>query len=319
MKKLVKGICLLGVVALVATSCNKQETTAKVYRGVNFDETFVVETGNGFDGGRVYIDDNYRVSFEEGDLAMFFNVDDADAANSQAALYKVTTAGNNPEFEPNQSDVTIDDEMMDAKYAFYPGQNVDKDQLANENRAIFKLDPVQNYRAGKISKDALYMAAKIDNADNDVFAFRNICGVLVMKFYSPSGKTVENIAITDNNLNLTGDVTLKVNKVDPAELMDFFRNFDSATAAEIAALKDDLGYSVDVSGNTVTLDGINTTLGTTAADAETFYFVLRPLACMNGFDMVITFDDATTKTISTTRDNRIKPNTLRVFPALSVD
>ena len=236
MKKLVKGICLLGVVALVATSCNKENTDAKVYRGVNFDERFEVEAANGFEGERVYLDDSYKVYFEADDLVMLFNIDDANAANSEAALYKVTTAGNTPEFAPYQAEETISDEMMSAKYAFYPGNNVDLTELANDNRGIFKLEPVQEYREGKISQEALYMAAKIDNADNDVFAFRNICGILTLKFYSPTAKTVKSIAITDNSMSLTGDVTLKVNTVDPAAMIGDFKNIceGNATVAEIA-------------------------------------------------------------------------------------
>ena len=323
MKKLVKGICLLGVVALVATSCNKENTDAKVYRGVNFDERFEVEAANGFEGERVYLDDSYKVYFEADDLVMLFNIDDANAANSEAALYKVTTAGNTPEFAPYQAEETISDEMMSAKYAFYPGNNVDLTELANDNRGIFKLEPVQEYREGKISQEALYMAAKIDNADNDVFAFRNICGILTLKFYSPTAKTVKSIAITDNSMSLTGDVTLKVNTVDPAAMIGDFKNIceGNATVAEIATqYQDEMGYCVDASGNTVTLDcGTGVALGTTAAAANTFYIVLRPLALMNGFDAVITFGDNTTKTISLSSNNVIKPNTLRVFPALNVD
>lgn len=316
----------MGVVALLATSCNKKdETTAKTYRGGSYDERFEQENANGFEE-RAYIDNVYRMTFEEGDQVMLFNVDDETPANSEAALY-VTTAGYEPVFEPYQADNTISDEMMSAKYAYYPGIHVQTEALENENRSVFKLLPQQEYRevngAPVVAKEALYMAAKLDNPASDYFAFRNICGVLVMKFYSPAGKTIESIKITDNAVTLTGDVTLKVNEVDPAQMMELFRNYDPSNAEYVAALneyKNQVGYAVDQSGNELTLvcnDGVQ--LGTTATEANTFYFVLRPLALMNGFDMVITFNDTTTKTISTVRNNMIKPNTLRVFPALNVD
>jgi hypothetical protein len=42
---------------------------------------------------------------------------------------------------------------------------------------------------------------------------------------------------------------------------------------------------------------------------------------MNGFDVVLTFNDSTTKTIHSTAYNKntIKPNTFRVFTALNAD
>jgi len=330
MKRFVKGFCLMGVAALLATSCTKnEETDAKVYRAMidPQETTFVTEAADAEFGERIYIDATYRVYFEADDLIMVFNIDEENATNSEAALYKVTASGNECDLEPYQAGEEVGD-MMSAKYAFYPGNNVMLNELSNGNRGIFKLDPIQYYReeggVPVIAKEALYMAAKQDNAENDVFAFRNICGVLVMNFYSPAGKTVKNITVTDNSMNLCGDVTMIVPEVDPVQMTTLFRNYDPTDptyVAELAAYKQTLGYAVDANVNTLTLDceDDNLTLGTTAAEANTFYFVLRPLALMNGFDMTITFSDNTTKTISSTRNNMIKPNTLRVFPALSVD
>ena len=313
----------MGVVALLATSCNKEkQTDSMVYRGYSFDEQFDVEY---VEESRAYIDNQYKMMFEAGDEVMLFNIDDETPANSQCAMYVVEEAGYQPTFAPYQADVTIDDAMKSAKYAFYPGNNVIKDLnvLANENRCVFKLLPEQNYRelngAAVIPQEALYMAAKIDNAAETNFAFRNICGVLKMRFYSPAAKTISSIAITDNTMSLTGNVMLKVNEVDPARMMELFRNYPANEAA-VLEYKEEVGYSVEGSGHTLTLDcGTGVALGTTADAAKDFLFVLRPLALMNGFDMVITFSDNTTKTISLTSDNKIKPNTVRVFPALNVD
>jgi hypothetical protein len=322
MKKLLRGACLMGVVALLATSCNKQKTESMVYRGYSFDTKFDVEYAEGV---RAYIDTDYKVKFEAGDQVMLFNIDDENAANSECALYVVDADSYQPTFAPYQADVTISDEMKSAKYAFYPGNNVIKDLnvLANENRATFKLLPTQNYRVvdgnAVIPQEALYMAAKIDRADETNFAFRQICGVLSMKFYSPSGKTVKSIAVTDNNMSLTGNVTLKVDQVDPALMMELFRNYPSNEVA-VAEYKDQVGYSVQGSGNTITLDcGTGVALGTTATAANNFMFVLRPLAFVNGFDMTITFSDNSTKTLNVTSNNMIKPNTFRIWPALNVD
>ena len=318
MKKLLRGICLMGVVALLATSCNKKET-GMVYRAYSYDPTFEVEAGYFDEGGRAYIDDTYRVKFEAGDQVMLYNVDSENPANSEFGMYEVEADS----YQPNLVGTGISDEMKTAKYAYYPGENVivDATLLGNENRSTFKLLTTQDYVPGRIAAGALSMAAKIDNEDEtgNNFAFRNICGVLVMKFYTTTGKTIESITVTDNTHNLTGDVTLKVDEVDPGRMMELFRNYGPGNQAAVAEYMEQVGYEVANAGNVLTLDcGTGATLGTTAAEATTFYFVLRPLALMNGFDMVINFTDGTTKTVTTTRDNKIKPNTLRVFPALKV-
>jgi len=320
MKKLLRGICLMGVVALLATSCNKNKTQSMVYHGYSYDPTFEVEAGDIEEAGRAYIDDTYRVKFEQGDQVMLYNVDSETPANSEFGMYEVEADSYQPTLVAVGTGIS--DEMKTAKYAFYPGENVTVDAtlLGNENRSKFTLATTQEYMEGRIAPGTLYMAAKIDNEDEtgNNFAFRNICGVLVMKFYTTSGKTIEKIELTDNNRNLTGDVTLKVDEVDPGRMMELFRNYPNNEAA-VADYMEQVGYAVENAGNVLTLNcGNGAVLGTTSAEATTFYFVLRPLALMNGFDMVITFTDHTTKTISTTRDNKIKPNTLRVFPALKV-
>lgn len=323
MKKLLRGICLMGVVTLLATSCEKQQTNSMVYRGYSFDEKFEVENGNYENGSRAYIDENYRLKFEAGDQVMLFNVDSDNAANSQYALYVVEADSYQPIFAPYQPEERIDDAMKTAKYAFYPGNNVTKDAalLANGNRATFKLKDVQEYREGKIGKEALYMAAKIDNEaeTGNNFAFRNICGVLQMKFYTEdASKVVKSITVTDSEFNLSGDVTLKVDQVDPAKMMELFRNYGSNQAA-VAEYMEQLGYETDATGKTITLDcGTGATLSNSATSPTTFNFVLRPLALRKGFDMVITFTDGTSYTINTTRDNMIKPNTIRVWPVVKI-
>lgn len=327
MKKLLRGACLMGVVALLATSCNKTKTDSMVYRGYSYDEQFETELANyDGEGSRAYIDATSKVMFEQGDKVMLFNIDNAQGTGSEYAMYEVEADSYQPVLNPVGSETVSDELKALGKYAFYPGDNVTT-QLANQNRATFPLASTQEYRevggAPVIDKNSLYMAAKIDNDLEavNVFAFRNICGVLNMKFFSPSGKTVKSIAVTDREKYLYGDVTLKVNEVDPGYMMQLFRNYGATGNAElIAEYMQQAGYSVANGGQTMTLDcGAGVALGTTANDANTFYMVLRPLALRGGFDVEITFSDNTVKNISIDRDNTIKPNTYRVFPPMSVD
>ncbi len=327
MKKLLRGVCLIGVVALLATSCKKQPTNAMVYRGYSYDGQFETELANYDEPGRAYIDATAKVMFEQGDKAMLFNIENESGDGSEYAMYEVAATSYQPELVPAGQETVSDELFALGKYAFYPGDNVGTTQMSNGNRATFPIDATQEYRevagAPVIAHNALYMAAKIDNELEavNVFAFRNICGVLSLKFFSPSGKTVKSIAVTDHERYLSGDVTLKIHEVDPGYMMQLFRNYGVPGNEElIAEYMEQVGYSVDVDSQTMTIDcGNGVQLGTTRNDAKQFYMVLRPLALNGGFDIDITFSDNSTKSIVVNKDNTIKPNTFRVFPAMNVD
>jgi hypothetical protein len=345
MKRFVKGICLMGMVALLATSCNKNKETSMVYK-CTMDPTethFDQEAGmwDNEENGRVYIDATYQVTFEADDEVMLFNIDEATPANSECAMYKVINAGTTGAGAGSIANLeavseTISEDIIDAKYAFYPGANVNTASLTTDNRSVFTLATEQTYRENDgtpiIPAGALYMAAKIDKAgegqiQNDNFAFRNICGILELKFYSPTGKTVTSIELINNDMNICGDVTLIVPEVEPATMTSLFKTFvadpeDAANIAEMNDYKQQVGYYVENGTNTLTLNIPNgKQLATEKANANSFYFVLRPLALMNGFDVTLNFSEGEPKTIHSTAYNKntIKPNTFRVFTALNAD
>lgn len=342
MKRFVKGVCLMGAVALLATSCNKNKDTNSMVYHVSMDatETYFAQEQGVWDDGvseRIYIDGNYQVNFEQDDQLMLFNLDEATPANSESAVYTVQQSGIGSGITLVNLDGTgISDEIKDAKYAFYPGANVTTD-LSNENRATFTLTTEQEYRevegAPVIPAGALYMAAKIDKAgegqlQNDQFAMRNICGILQLQFYSTEeNKTVDNIVLTNGGqMNLTGDVTLKVPAVDPGTMITLFTNIvtdpeNAAYQSAIAEFKEEAGYSVTNAGNTITLTNVNKTLSTDRNNPDSFFFVLRPQALKDGFTVTINFTDNTSKTITSTKvnTNTIKPSTFRTFAAMKAN
>ena len=330
MKKIVTSICMVALVALAFTSCKKNETSQAV--AFNYATEQLVYDDGSFE--KVYLDDNYKVQFEPNDLVTVFNITDATGTTSNSTLYKVNS---NNLLEPYLSPSITNPTTPGYYYTFYPGNNVvDVTNLSNENRATFRLDATQTCRVdadGKpmIPYSALYMAAKDETAhsfNQTFFNFKNICGVLSPRFYSPSGKKVKSIAVTDNAMHLVGDVTLKVHEVDPVEMSRLFTNYsdDAAYLQELEAYKTLVGWSVANAGSTVVLNcvdsehGLNCVqLGQTADDATRFFIVLRPLALLQGCHIVITFDDDDTAELITTNDNRIKPNHIKNFVAINVD
>jgi hypothetical protein len=326
---------MVAVVALAFTSCKKDNADAQSFKFNGATEQFVNTNEEGLE--RVYLDGTNTVQFEVGDKFVFFNITDPSGSTSQAATY---------ELDPNMNLVKKGGQIAGQNgnyYAFYPGDNVvwEQTDLENENRAVFRLDATQYDRRDSIGnpmipftgeanvqKNALYMAAHdvTHTSLNDAFFdFKNICGMLSLKFYSTSGKTVTKIEITDKHFNLVGDVTLKIHEVDPVKMTTFFRNYDENNADYMSQLQtyiNTVGYSVggDHKSNMVTLNcGNGVQLGTTKAEATRFFIVMRPLALREGCTIKLYFSDGTDKTINSSKNNTISPNIIKNISAVKVD
>lgn len=324
-------MCMMAVVALAFTACKKNETEKSVLPLNATFETLTVENESGFE--KVYLD-NGKVKFESGDAVALFNIkaNPTTSEPSQVGVYTVQ-----PDLlglyitPPTPLDGTTDGNY----YAFYPGGAVSGAELLASNRSTFTLEDTQIYPNNPfdpyfpLPNNCLYMAAKDETATTlttTVYNFKNICGILALNLYSPSGKSVKSIEVTDKKFNIVGDVTLRIDRVDPAQLTTLFNNYsdDAAYQAELQNYlfgPDGLEYSVANASPTVTLncgsEGVE--LGTTAAEATRFFIVMRPLALTEGCDIVITFTDESTHVINSVRNNVIKPNRIRNMSPVSVN
>jgi hypothetical protein len=330
---------MIAVVALAFTSCKKNNDEDQAQSCMGYTEQFM-SVDEGLE--KVYLDENNMIYFEEKDTILVYNIDQntsPENLRSQAAFYRAKSSGNSVSFgrlkvAPGGYENTMNKDMKDAFYAFYPGQNVtfnrhSSTSYMDDNFSTFRLDATQEYRnvSGKIlvPKRALYMAAKEVPASgslNDVqFGFRNICGILSMKMYHGSGEVyVKSIAIRDRAFNLVGDVYLKINAIDPDELTSLLQNYDYTNPSYVAWLnqyKDEIGYMVTNAGRTVTLncgaDGVK--LGKNQSNASRFLVVLRPLALRDGCDITVTYKigaegEWQEAQIHSSISNTIRPNTI---------
>lgn len=329
MNRIAKSICMIAVIALAFTACKKNDTDTKTLQFKGSTEAMMV-VDEEF-GEKVYMDGNNRIQFEAGDYVSIFNVENADGTGSQCALFEVVT----PDNWQNVSGPINGSHTTGAYYAYYPGGDsyVNTTQLTNGNRVKFTLWPTQQDRRDGDNKpmipyQSLYAAAvdSIHNLNDAWFNFKNICGILSLKLYSPSGKTVTSIAVTDNRYNLVGDVTLKINEVSPTYMTTLFRNYNENNAdymTELNAYLNRIGYKVTsgqaIIGNTVTLNcGNGITLGTTKAKATEFYIVLRPLALLKGCTVKVFFSNGTDTEIKSTKNNCIGPNVIKKMSAVNV-
>lgn len=326
MNKITKSLCMMAVVALAFTSCKKDNTpTNSVVFNHTMQQLVTVNDENEFE--KVYLDPTNTIAYEEGDRLMLFDIHDG-GTSSANALYELVTASDETLLTIVSGQTELPATTTGAYYAFYPGDNVVATNLANGNRATFRLDATQTYRANTaagtmLPKGALYIAAKAaeDNMEDAYFYCDNICGVLRLNFFCVANKKVRSIEVTDNAFNIVGDVELKIDEVDPDYMTSLFNRYDESDAyqSELAAYLNTLGYNTSNASNTVTLDcGNGVTLGKTKATATPFYIVMRPLALLKGCTIKVNFTNGTSKTITSSKNNVIKPNMIRNMTAVAV-
>ena len=295
-------MCMVALVALAFTSCKKNEEKSSV---MIMTQQLVDEY---VDEDRAYFTpNNLRIIFEGGDVVMVYNIDNEVPTHSHCAQYAAVQSGNFVRFE-NMGTGEVAEDILDAYYAFYPGgaSYIQTEMAQGQNKSKFYVRPSYLYRADMVPMNSMYMAAKVDDVEHlsetedpeHAFFFRNICGVYDLLLFDPAGRSVSQIQIYDDTFDLSGWVELIIPEVDPIEMQSLFNNYDPNNATYMQSLAQYLnrvGYNVTQKSDHITLnmpDG-GVQLGTTQGDATHFYMVLRPLACSNGYHIVVTLTDGT--------------------------
>lgn len=302
MKKILRGVCMLAVVALAFTSCKKDEQKDGIrFSGVT--ENFVVNT---VDEGRAYIGssgDN-NTYFEANDQIMVYNLNSDDAYLTNYGIYWTDKAGHRVDWYYSSGTVINHNPVETALFAFYPAEIVNNARLyEGGNEAMFELVDHQDYRKYKgqvvLPKTTLAMAAADTVAagvDEKEFQFRNIMGGLWLRLTDTQSRKITSIVYEDNVLNVTGRVHLKVDKVDPTILTDLLNRYNPTDNDYLQDLNDyiqESGYYVDATqaglkGKVITLncgDGVQLNPNT----VQQFMITLRPLAAYYGFKLTFNF------------------------------
>ena len=324
MKKVMRCMCMIAVVALAFTSCKKNEEKSTI---VASTQEFVMQTE---DGDRAYIENfgNHHIHFEVGDMCMLFNINETVPTQSHACAYEAIEEGDVVHFV-NAGWGEIAEDIMDGFYGFYPGgpgQTI-TELNQGENKCKFHVEPVQVYRVDKVSLKDMYMAARVlpDEAahlSEANFNFKNVCGILALRPYEAAQRTVTSIEVVDNAFNLNGWVELIVPEIDGDELQGLFNNFDMSNPTYVNTLHQYLnriGYQMTDGDDSMLLactgeespNGVQ--LGSTKASTPVFNIVLRPMALSQGCHMIFSFDDGSVKDVEIPAGAiTMKPNTLRL-------
>ena len=329
MKKVLKCMGMMALVALAFTACKKNEEPKKssfYASGVKFNVENV-------DENRAYFDSDH-FHFQRGDVCMVFNIDETTPTNSHAALYGAIEDGTQNVHFVNIDYGEVAEDMRDGYYAFYPGgPGHTITYLGNgENKCKFYVAPEQEYRENMVANGCLYAASKSEDGSHLMgdshFTFYPIMGVLKLKPFEAAQGTITKIEVVDNAFNLSGLVELIIPEVDPVEMMALFNGFDMNNPTYVARLetyKNKVGYNVTgediyypvtdetisyVKGNRMTLnipDGVQLT--DNKSTTPEFNIVLRPLALSQGFHLIFTYEDGSVKDCDLSHVVRmIKPN-----------
>lgn len=334
-------MCLVAMLVVVGTSCKKTETTQAfvgVLEPMEYEEIDA-------EGSKMYVVNNGAI-FEENDIVMLFNCNSTDYSKSKNAKYYATNIrddGQTCDFLPYEGNMPTD--IEDVFFAYYPGELCYPD-LIHQNRAYFELEPTQTYRkmpglGAVIAENALYAASSSNMASlsSGTFRFSQIGGALGLKLYNKNGgRTVKSITVTDNKFNLSGWVSMKVDKINPTAQGALLNEYDTTNTAMMERLHNymhGIGYDIIYHGTdynvhpdayapskSITLDCskadlADRTFGTSKATGAQFYIGVRPLAFRYGLIIRVDYEEGDYSIVdlrptpANDRDYRINPNFIK--------
>ena len=243
---------------------------------------------------RTYLNSNKKVVWHKGDEISFFS--------------KSTHGRYVSEGEDGAEHVTFDlvsetsvNVANPPKYslAVYPyDETITCERESEQDKVHVTYPATQTYAGNTFAKGThLMVSAGTTQADNNL-QFRNACGYLVLKLYGNNTK-VKSIALSSRtgNEKIAGAATIVA----------------KSNAAPVTTMS-------DAAGSTVTLNCGNegVTLGTDAANATEFWFMLPPVTFEGGIKVVVTEADGSTYTKETTKAVTVARNTIKPMAAFHV-
>ena len=320
--------CLAGTLAVLASSCKKQDTDT-----ASFTLVLPEMAQESPEGEKAYIDFNANNVFKwnANDAVMAYNL--AQDNSNLVSVKGVFTTGESAEGQQraNFSGTSLGD-MLDYYFYFYPSKRA-VGTLDVDNRETFIVDAVQDYTttsAGNVTvaKDALSMACSVSAPTSSV-NMKHIFGICRLRLKGDSSKTVEEVRVVDNAFNLHGSVSMKLHEVDPDQFTGFINNFNPDNATYMEGLNtylQTLGYESTPSANdpkilTLNCSGKNITLNENTQTV--FYMVVRPGAFAKGFKIQVKYvgDDTYYETTQYANGNlayRMKPGIITTFSPTAV-
>lgn len=291
-------VCALGAMFLTVSSCKKQNDQTTFNLGISEWQSE--------DDERMYIDfQTHKPKWNGMDEVMVYNLDFEDGENSVFDVYRTNAAA---EGQDRASFVGSVGPVKDGYFTFYPAQitgSYDGDAMNVDNRESFHVDPVQHLTIFKKGNnwlntiDPLGFAVAHNPTNLTTFDFRHIFGMLRLAFRGEENWVIDHVEIIDNRHNLSGDISLKLPRVDTEELTTLINYLKNSQLEEFANLYqsyaiEDLGFEVTQNqylGRMLTLDCSSHPEQCTFQDgfARDMYLGIRPGALTDGFKLKVYF------------------------------
>lgn len=293
--KLFLTMCVAGSFALLFGSCKKNEDTQKVT--INLP-TFEEEVD-----GRAYIDyaNGNKFMWNANDQIVVYNLDNLEAGNtSEKALYATDAAAEGRQLATFSYE--SGDPITTKKYGyfvFYPAAKAEA-ALLEGNYQTFTVPAEQTYtidNGGTPTLDAAGMALACDLADvTSQFSLKHIFGALKLRLTGYGNVT--KIEVIDNRYNLSGNVTMKLHKVNMTEFNNLQTIFVQSEDPENMATwigawsgyKSLLDYSAQGEGKVMTLN-CPEPVALDPQEETLFPIGLRPGALKYGFTLNVYMED----------------------------
>jgi hypothetical protein len=301
MKKIVRTLCLVAMVALVATSCKKKEENANVT--VALEETTGFEAGPSIDGSKAWIDvfNGSVFRWNEHDQVAFYNLS-SNPANSTCTVLTAID-GSEGQMRTKFTGPAIGPAQEIGYFVFYQPEKagaVKGNPLGADNRETFTVPATQDYNPQyMIDPKSMVMACSTPTATN--FSLSHIFGFLNIGIYNSTGTSdveVDYITVEDKANYLAGNVNLKLGEVNPTELnfmlnrlVQYGENDPNYQAAYTDYIINTLGYNVIRQSQTITL---NCDAKLNKSGYTYFFISLRPGALRHAFTVTIHYKDGTT-------------------------
>lgn len=300
MKKIIRTLCLVAMVALVTTSCKKKVENTNVT--VALQETAGFEAGPGFDGSKAYLDptDGFNFKWNDNDEIAFYNLSSNFTESTCTKLTAVSGSEGKTRTQFTGPNVGA---KKDGYFVFFHADKAAGAQtgvLQGEgNVETFTVSANQTYDKNRlIDTKALTMAC--ETTDPGVFSLRHIFGFLNVGIghNNAANGQVDYITVTDDQWNLTGELSLKLDEVNTEELTTMINrlatNGDDATyQAALANYLQHSGYcATGTQGKTITLNCDDVAL--TLNQYRYFFIPLRPGALYKGFTVTVHYTSGAT-------------------------
>ena len=285
-----KKLFLQSFICLLAVSCTVRELdieTPTPNKAENM--VFYAELESSEADTKVYLDENIKILWDEGDLISIFN----ESTLNQQFMFDGETGENAGTFHWVDNGYFGAGNDLDHIYAVYPYR--ESTTISNADVLTLTLPSEQTYRPNSFGPGANTMVSK---TDSPLLKFKNVGGYLALKFYG-SDVTVKTITLAGNSGEpLAGEATLALPFGDQP-MIEMAQNAKKTIYLDCGE------------------DGV--VLGESAEDATIFWLVVPPTDFTQGFTLTVTDMNGDIFVKETDKNLTIARNGVLRIKAIEVD